>query len=109
MNIKKRLESYQAFDEQVIEAVVRAAYDQDQDRIGFGVLADRYGIANEPDIIPGTDEHSAFQVLRIIPKGNDAYREGAISVLSNSLRHEWFLVSKMPGSRSMCAIGLPLV
>ena len=69
MNIKKRLESYQAFDEQVIEAVVRAAYDQDQDRIGFRALADRYGIADEPDIIPGTDEHSAFQCLRIIPKG----------------------------------------
>jgi hypothetical protein len=71
MNIKKRLESYQAFDEQVIEAVVRAAYDQDQGRIGFGALAERYGIASEPDIITGTDEHSAFQVLRIIPKGND--------------------------------------
>jgi len=74
MNIKKRLGSYQAFDEQVIEAVVRAAYDQDQGKIGFRALADSYGIASEPDIITGTagtDEHCAFQVLRIIPKGND--------------------------------------
>jgi len=71
VNIQKWLESYQAFDEQVIEAVVRAAHDQDQSRISFGALADTYGIADEPDIIPGTDEHNAFQILRIIPKGND--------------------------------------
>src|SRR5207247_752442 len=47
------------------------AHDQDQSRISFGALADTYGIADEPDIIPGTDEHNAFQILRIIPKGND--------------------------------------
>lgn len=69
VNVQERLESYQVFDEQVIEAVVRAAHDQG--RISFGSLARRYGIANEPDIIPGTVEHNDFQVLRIIPKGND--------------------------------------
>ena len=70
MNLQKQLENYHAFDEQVIEAVVRSAYDQDHERISFGALAARYGIANEPDIIPGTDEHNAFQVLRIIPNRN---------------------------------------
>ncbi len=71
MNLQKQLESYHAFDEHVIEAVVRSAHDQDQERISFGALTERYGIAGEPDIIPGTDEHYAFQVLRIIPKGHD--------------------------------------
>ena len=39
----------------------------------------------------------------------DAFREGAISVLANSLRHSGTLMTEMPSSRVLCAISFPLV
>jgi hypothetical protein len=36
-------------------------------------------------------------------------REGMLTIHDNSLPHDMMLASKMPGSRLICALGLPLV
>lgn len=68
MTTGERLRQFYEFDDAVIEAVERAAYDQNQQ--DFHALAGRYAVADGPQVIAGTDYHKPFQLLSIRPEGD---------------------------------------
>ena len=62
----EKLRGFYHFDESVLDSVSEAALWQDGR--SFAKLADYYGIADGPEVVPADKTHKAFQVLTIKPR-----------------------------------------
>lgn len=77
MNTVERLQEYYDFDQSVLDGVAQAA--DEQNRLGFLDLAQKYGIESGPELVAGSRLSRPFEILTLKP--DDDYNEDHARIL----------------------------